>query len=354
LQATNEHNLLFPKRWVYHSLFWIAYYLFAVLICLFIHHIYDPRFYWQLASLIPLDMALVYWYLFLLRRFLLNRRRIALYLPLLACGIGVIALMNISLHRLYTYQGSSFFAGHDSYNVQAFASQMLNSFYLLGLATAAKFGKDWMLQKRQLQEIEKTQVATELAFLRAQIQPHFFFNTLNNLYSLTLQKSDQAPEVVLKLSSLMSYMLYESAAPLVPLEKEVATLENYLSLEQLRFGGRLSLCFEKKGAAANVHIPPLLLLAFVENSFKHGMSQITGEGRINMLLEVQPDELTFHIDNPIVENRLRKKSAGEPGTQGIGLHNVTRRLDLLYGPRYRLDLRETATTFYVTLKLPLP
>jgi two-component system, LytTR family, sensor kinase len=354
LQATNEHNLLFPKRWVYHSLFWIAYYLFAVLISIFIHHIYDPRFYLELASLVPLDMAVVYWYLYLLRQYLRARRRITLYLLLLGCGLGVVALLNISLHRLYTSWGSSFFAGHDSYNGQAFASQILNSFYLLGLATAAKFGKDWLLQKQQLQEIEKTQIATELAFLRAQIQPHFFFNTLNNLYSLTLQKSDLAPEVVLKLSSLMSYMLYESATPLVPLEKEIATLDNYLSLEQLRFGGRLSLCFEKKGATAGVHLPPLLLLAFVENSFKHGMAQITGEGRINMRLEVQSDELTFRIDNPIVRGQPRKKSAGERETQGIGLKNVIRRLDLLYGSRYGLDLRETATTFYVTLKLPLP
>jgi LytS/YehU family sensor histidine kinase len=299
-------------------------------------------------------MAVVYWYLYLLRQYLRARRRITLYLLLLGCGLGVVALLNISLHRLYTSWGSSFFAGHDSYNGQAFASQILNSFYLLGLATAAKFGKDWLLQKQQLQEIEKTQIATELAFLRAQIQPHFFFNTLNNLYSLTLQKSDLAPEVVLKLSSLMSYMLYESATPLVPLEKEIATLDNYLSLEQLRFGGRLSLCFEKKGATAGVHLPPLLLLAFVENSFKHGMAQITGEGRINMRLEVQSDELTFRIDNPIVRGQPRKKSAGERETQGIGLKNVIRRLDLLYGSRYGLDLRETATTFYVTLKLPLP
>jgi LytS/YehU family sensor histidine kinase len=203
-----------------------------------------------------------------------------------------------------------------------------------------------MLQKQQLQEIEKNQVATELAFLRSQIQPHFFFNTLNNLYSLTLQKSDLAPEVVLKLSSLMSYMLYESGASQIPLQKEIGNLENYIGLEQLRFGTRLSLSFEKKGPMESVRIPPLLLLAFVENSFKHGISQIAGEGHIHLLLQIDPGELIFHIDNPIGNGRPQN-------TPGIGLKNAIRRLDLLYGPRYRLDLQEIENTFHVTLKIPL-
>lgn len=361
LPATNDHNRLFPKPWVYHSLFWIAYYIFAALISFSIHHIDDPRFYWQLLTLVPPDMALVYLHLYLLRRFLLPRRNIALYIVLILIGISVIALVNISMHGFYARLGSPYYASSGTYTTQNFAAQVLNSIYLLGLATAAKFCKDWMLQKQQLQEIEKTQVATELAFLRSQIQPHFFFNTLNNLYSLTLQKSDLAPEVVLKLSSLMSYMLYESGAPLVPLEKEIATLENYLSLEQLRFGNRLTVCFEKKGFMDHVHLPPLLLLAFVENSFKHGMSQITGEGRIGILLEVQPHELVFHIDNPLVDGRPRKNANVRPDgpaatgdLEGIGLKNTIRRLDLLYGPRYHLDVREAEHAFHVTLKIPLP
>lgn len=346
MTATDSPTTLLPKPWVYHSLFWLAYYIFAALISLTIHHIRDPRFYWQLLTLVPPDMALVYFHLFLLRRFLLKGRNIPLYIFFIVIGMSANALVNISLHRLYGRLGSVYFAGSGVYSSQNFAGHILNSIYLLGLATAAKFAKDWMLQKQQLREIEKTQIATELAFLRSQIQPHFFFNTLNNLYSLTLQKSDLAPEVVLKLSSLMSYMLYESGAPLVPLQKEIGNLENYIGLEQLRFGNRLSLSFEKKGSMEAVHIPPLLLLAFVENSFKHGISQIAGEGHIHLLLQVQPDELLFHIENPIGQDR-----PGEP--QGIGLKNTIRRLDLLYGPRYQLDLYKEENTFRVTLKIPL-
>ena len=120
-----------------------------------------------------------------------------------------------------------------------------------------------------------------------------------------------------------------------------------MALEHLRFGGRLSLSFEKKGAMESVCIPPLLLMVFVENSFKHGMSQIAGQGCIHLLLKVDPGELTFHIDNPVGNGQPQEKA-------GIGLKNAIRRLDLLYGSTYRLDLREAEHTFYVTLKIPLP
>ena len=349
MRAKNNHSQLLPRPWVYHSLFWLAYYIFAALISLSIHHIVDPRFYWQLLTLVPPDMALVYLHLFLLRRFLLNKRKLTLYIVLILAGIGVIAFVNISVHGFYGRLGSPFYAASGTYTTQNFAAQILNCIYLLGLATAAKFTKDWMLQKQQLQEIAKMQVATELDFLRSQIQPHFFFNTLNNLYSLTLQKSDRAPEVVLKLSSVMSYMLYESGTPLVPLEKEISNLENYMALEQLRFGDRLCLSFEKEGDLGPIRIPPLLLLVFVENSFKHGMSQIAGRGCIHLLLQVRDGELTFHIENPTGNGQVA--SGASPG---IGLKNAIRRLDLLYGSSYRLDLHEAANTFHVTLKIPLP
>lgn len=347
LRPSNNHNPLLPKPWVYHSLIWIAYYIFAALISLSIHRIYNLRFYWQLLTLVPPDIILVYTYLFLLRRFLRAPKHIVYYLLVLCTLISCFALLNISLHRMYTQLGSPFFGASGQYNTQNFAAQVINNIYLLGLATAFKFGNSWMVQKQLLQEKEKQQIATELAFLRSQLQPHFFFNTLNNLYSLTLQKSDRAPEVVLKLSALMSYMLYESGAALVPLEKEVSNLENYLSLEQLRFGDRLSLSFNAT-PCEDIRIPPLILLAFVENSFKHGMSRLAGHEHIGILLRTDPHGLLFRIDNPIPPNR----PAGED-KNGIGLKNVIRRLDLLYGSRYRLDIAEKENRFHVTLKLPL-
>jgi two-component system LytT family sensor kinase len=348
LPNSNTHKLL-AKPWVYHSLFWIAYYIFAALISLSIHRIYDPHFYWQLLTLVPPDMLLVYANFYLLTRLGLVRKQWGLYIITLLACLVLLSALNIFLHRLYARAGSPIFAYSSDFNGPNFATRILNGIYLLGLATAFKFLKDWIVQRQQLQEIEKQRVETELAFLKSQVNPHFFFNTLNNLYSLTLQKSDLAPEVVLKLSGLMSYMLYDSGAALVPLDKEVSILENYIALEELRFGSRLRLHFEKADLANRpAQIPPLILLTLVENSFKHGMSRIIGEGRIDLSLLVNDSELQFQIDNPVCSDGQATQEKN-----GIGLRNVIRRLDLLYGARYHLDLSETDNRFHVTLKLPL-
>jgi two-component system, LytTR family, sensor kinase len=339
-----------------HLVFWLCYYVFGALISLSIHRIYDPRFYAELFTLLPPDMLLVYFNLYILAPVFLLKRKYPIYFLTLLLAMSAISALNIWLHHLYTLAGSSFFAANSTITIPNMAVQLLNCIYLVGLTTGLKFYRDWTEQQRQLREKEKQQIALELSFLKAQVHPHFFFNTLNNLYSLTLQKSDLAPEVVLKLSSLMSYMLYESGAPYMPLDKEIANLENYIALERLRFGNRLTLSFEKEGLSQNhIQIPPLILLTFVENSFKHGMSQTVGEGRIDISLKADQNDLFFRVDNS-VGDLVAPHTGGfsnPSSANGLGLHNVTRRLDLLYGSRYRLDKTETANHFHITLKIPL-
>jgi two-component system LytT family sensor kinase len=349
---------------VYHALFWLCYYVFGALISLSIHHIYDPRFYAELLSLLPPDMLMVYINLYLLVPAFLMKKNYPLYFLTVLLNMSAISTINIGLHHLYTVSGSPFFAGNSDLTVANVASQLFNSIYLVGLTTGLKFFKDSMEQRQRIQQHERQQIALELSFLKAQVHPHFFFNTLNNLYSLTLQRSELAPEVVLKLSSLMSYMLYESSAPYVPLEKEIANLEDYIALEQLRFGNRLSLSFEKEVPPDDpIHIPPLILLTFVENSFKHGISQTIGEGRIDISIKADRNNLEFRIDNSIGEPirlaappaiaPLANGSPNSPAANGLGLKNVIRRLDLLYGSGYRLEKSETAAHFHITLKIPL-
>jgi sensor histidine kinase YesM len=331
---------------IYHALFWLCYYLFAALISLSVHQIYDPRFYAELLSLLPPDMLLVYVNLYILVPVFLLNKKLPLYFLTVLLTMCATSMVNIGLHHLYTIHGSPFFAGNSNLTIPDLATQLINCIYLVGLTTGLKFFKDSTEQRQRIREQEKQQIALELNFLKAQVHPHFFFNTLNNLYSLTLQKSDLAPEVVLKLSSLMSYMLYESGSPYVPLDKEIANLENYIALERLRFGKRLSLSFEKEANPADaVRIPPLILLTFVENSFKHGISQTIGEGRIDISIKTGPHDLFFQIDNSIGEPR--------PPGNGLGLANAIRRLDLLYGHNYRLETGETAANYHVTLKIPL-
>lgn len=342
------HAGLLQKRGLYHLLFWLSYFAFAVLISLSIHQIYDKRFYWELASLLPPDIVMVYLNIYVLIPFLLFKRKFWLYFLFLAGSILLKSALDIGLHRYYALSGTEAYSGVKDFNVRNFAIQAMNAIYLLGLTMGLKYVKDRMLQKELLQEKEKQHTEMELSLLKSQLQPHTFFNTLNNLYSLTIQKSDLAPEVVLKLADLMSYMLYESGTPTVALEKEILHLENYIAIEKLRFGQRLTVLFEKEGPTEKVEIPPLLLFAFVENSFKHGLQQIIGAGRIEIGLKVDGEHLYFRISNPVGAMMT------EPGNgHGIGLSNVTRRLDLLYGAAYVLDLVQQESIFRVHLKIPL-
>jgi hypothetical protein len=344
--AGKGYSGLFRRRALYHFLFWLCYFSTAALIVLNVRPIRHWTFFLQLLSLLPPDMLQVYLNIYIL-------------IPYFSALLGSVLLQSalfIWLKRYYTLSGETAFAYVMDLTPVNFAIQSLNIFSLLGLTTGIKFLKDWMLQEQRWREKEKQHIETELNFLKSQIHPHFFFNTLNNLYSLTIRKSDQAPEVVLKLSDLMSYMLYESSAATVPLEKEIVNLENYMALEKLRFGQRLTLCFDIKGDTSPVRIPPLVLLAFVENGFKHGLKGQMGPVRIDLRLEVQKEWLSFEVRNPAGESEEKgpedKKSEDrEPG--GIGLRNVSRRLEILYGSQYDLRLERTATIFSVHLKIPL-
>ena len=188
----------------------------------------------------------------------------------------------------------------------------------------------------------------ELQLLRAQIHPHFLFNTLNNLYALTLKQSDQAPLVVERLTGLLHFVLEQGTAPLVPLPDEVTLLRNYVALEQLRYGERLTLEFRAEGIAPAARIAPLLLLPLVENAFKHGAAEQVGAARISIALAVADGWFTCVVENT-------KHAGPVPGAvAGIGLRNVRQRLELLYPQRHRLQVRAEDDTFAVCLALRLP
>lgn len=318
-------------------LFWAAYFGAATVIALSNRPIHSWTFFLQLLTLLPPDMLQVYLNIYILIPRLLFSKRYALYFSSLLISVSLHSALFIWLHRYYTHHGETGFNYVKDFTIGNFLIQELNIFSLIGLTTGIKFLKDWMRQERQWQEKEKQHIQTELNFLRSQIHPHFFFNTLNNLYSLTVRKSDQAPEVVLKLSELMSYMLYESGTPTVALDKEITNLENYIALEKLRFGQRLTVCFEKMGDTGFLQIPPLLLITFVENSFKHGLKDKTGPVRIDISLRVENRALFFNVCNPSgPDGPLPGMHDNEPG--GIGLKNVRRRLDILYEGKYDLQL----------------
>lgn len=218
------------------------------------------------------------------------------------------------------------------------------------LATLIKFFKHWYKYQQATQNLIKDKLRAELKFLRAQVHPHFLFNTLNNLYALALKKSDKAPEVVLKLSDLLNYMLYECNTDEVPLTKEMDLIKNYIALEKLRYGERLDVSLSIKGDVSGKVISPLLLLPFIENSFKHGVSGETEEAWVSIDLHLKDHLLTLKVDNS--KSSLPTKDERNY-REGIGLQNVKRRLELLYEGDYELKILDTEESYLVVLKLEL-
>ncbi|WP_276479801.1 sensor histidine kinase [Paraflavitalea pollutisoli] len=194
------------------------------------------------------------------------------------------------------------------------------------------------LHQKNLMLINKQ---TELSFLRSQVNPHFLFNSLNNIYSLVYHKSDQSLTAIAKLSDLLRYMLYDSNE-LVPLQKELDYIHKYMELQQLRFDYTLPATLELSGNPGKASIPPLLLIPFVENAFKHG--DVRKGSTIRMRLHVDDQVIRFGISNHI---GVQQKDAGG----GIGLENVRRRLELLYPDHHKLEVRQTTNIFEVELEI---
>ncbi|SDL58955.1 sensor histidine kinase [Siphonobacter aquaeclarae] len=216
-----------------------------------------------------------------------------------------------------------------------------------GFLAAIVIMKNLFRQQELTASIQQEKLSAELQLLKSQIHPHFLFNTLNNLYSLTLKSSPESPQVVLKLSSLLRYILYECNAPTVLLEKEVAFLKDYVELEQLRYGRRLDVSQTFSGNFGDCFIAPLLLVPFVENAFKHGTSQQLDQAWISLDLAVEEKTLNFRLIN----SHDPTYAAQSPG--GIGLVNVRKRLDLLYPGAYELKMIREEETFLVAMTLRL-
>ncbi|QDK79983.1 hypothetical protein EXU85_15740 [Spirosoma sp. KCTC 42546] len=227
---------------------------------------------------------------------------------------------------------------------------VLSSFYMLctsGLLIAFHMIRYGFRQQQLNQQLVIVNQAVELKSLKDQINPHFLFNTLNNLYGLTGSNPDKAGEVVLRLSQLMQYMLYEGSLTKVPLFKEIEYLQNYLALERIRYGKGLQLAFQISGPTEKLMIAPLLLLPFVENAFKHGLSRQLGDAWLQIQLNVTHTQLTFKVENS------KPELAGPATSPGIGLPNVAKRLQLIYPDRHRLRQLNGVGSFLSTLTIGL-
>lgn len=281
---------------------------------------------------------------YFLPRYLMNKRYGAYFAAVFFSLVGYVLIQSFYDYFLYGFVVGPMY---DSNLLESISYNFFSALWYLGLMLALKLSLDWYGQQLLIQRITVEKLNAEVDFLRAQVNPHFLFNILNNLYALTLKKSELAPDVVLKLSSMMEYMLYDSNDDKVMLDKELNYLNAYMELERLRFNGGSTISLNIDHTPASQKIAPLLLLPLVENAFKHGLSKQTDGGWLKVNVGVSGSTLTAVVEN------AKPAITSTTGKGGIGLSNLRKRLELLYPDAHRLQIEESAQTYKVTLLIEL-
>lgn len=343
------------KMTMYHILFWVGYFSFNSIRW---GHYFGDYVYSIKSNLVefPIHIILVYFNLYWLVPRLLPRKKYTGYVVLLLMATLVMSLVKIVLtYGLVTTNiwPESAIEETDLFGLSYIVTVFIGELYIVGLTAGIKLTIDHIRERDAQRELEKNSLETELAYLKSQIQPHFFFNTLNSLYALTLDKSELAPSTILKLSSMMSFVIYRAKADEVTLMETVTHMKNYIELEKIRFGHKLHVDFAISGQLDDKKIPPLILSPFVENSIKHGGLSPEGTLDISIMLEVDEKKLYFQIENLLKDYQDSLELKRLNGDGGIGLKNTERRLKLLYKENYQLDIRQDSDKFKVKLVLSL-
>ncbi|PHN04317.1 sensor histidine kinase [Flavilitoribacter nigricans] len=283
----------------------------------------------------------------LLPRLLHRKRRILFLLTSLASVYITYVLYTAYRHFYFDPKYPDIYKGFDFYDrildANFFFTEISWFLFPVAILTALKYYRD----QREVMSLREQKRITELKLLKNQLNPHFLFNTLNNLYVLALKKSDKTPELIAKLSAILDYMLYHCDDRYVALTSEIRLMNNYIDLEKIRYGDRVIVDFDYKIEKA-IEIAPLILLTFLENAYKHGVKEEVGQARIQMKLRAGREEIFFEICNSKPASR---QNGANGQTASIGLRNIKKQLDFLYPQRNWLEVEDRADFYAVTLKL---
>ena len=298
---------------------------------------------------LPVKMLLTYYTMALIKKAFLHKEPVAV----LVFKIVAALIAGVFAHRAagVIFIAPSLFPGtsvqySELFSVPLGLISLMDLGYVAGIAAALKLFRMAVAKGIREKELVKDKLETELKFLKNQINPHFLFNTLNNIYSLSRKKSDQAPEVVMKLSKLLRFMLYESGKESIAITEEIKILKDYVELEKIRYNERLAINFEVEVDNAQQPITPLILLPFIENAFKHGVNSTTGRSEISIDLRVKEGRLDFSVSN------TTDKDGNTAIEEKIGLTNVRRQLELMYSD-YSLDIGHRSGSFNILLAINL-
>jgi hypothetical protein len=340
-----------PLRISRHLLFWLTWFLFlfstwgGLILHVEISKAIDHDLLSALIRMLPQIPFCYFIIYFLFPRFFLQRRFITGGILLIA-SFAVFYYLQTPLKNVFTWEPGF---SHPSIG---FAWLMLTHrtgpLTCCAVMASIKFLKIWYVKQEENISLKRENALAELQLLKAQVHPHFLFNTLNNIYSFTLAKSPIAADLLEKLSGILRYMLDEGNKESVLIKKEVDLVLDYISLERVRYGNRLDISVDIDENYNNKAIAPLLMIPFIENSFKHGSSKMLKDPKVKLSITVKGNDLIFFICN-------NKPTHGvlANGKSGVGLMNVKKRLDLLYPDRHELKIQSTEDTFSVSMTINL-
>ena len=341
-----------------HVLFWLAYtIIYGILNTSFaapsdLAYSLPIRFLRLWASeilVLPIKIITTYGFLYILiPRYFLKKE----YLKIIAWSLlAMIPLVFFYRAIIYYVSYPLLYNEYPSYELisgKRFLYSFLDILPAVAIASTFKLLRVRLSAQKREQELIQEKLQSELRFLKAQTNPHFLFNTLNNIYALARKQSKQTAPVVLKLSEILRYMLYECTEASVSIQKEIAIIKDYIELEQLRYNDRLSVSFKENIDNPNQQIAPLILLPLVENAFKHGTSETRFETFVHIELKLEKSVLFFQVQNP------KEESANIVFEKGIGLQNTQRQLELIYPNKHQLTIDNNTNLFSVNLKINLP
>jgi LytS/YehU family sensor histidine kinase len=340
--ATWMDYIFTRQRWVIHIFFWL--FVLALYVIFFgrKNNNYLQTFFF-VGLLMPVTIFTTYFLnYYLVPNYLMKERYGyfaayfvyaligSLFLEMMISALTFIVMAELNIHDMSPASIDLFFL---------LASLLMVVFFAMGI----KMLLHWKQSKEDYQKLMRDKIETELRFLKVQLNPHFLFNTLNNLYYLTTEKSNRAPQAILQLSEILDYVLHQGKAMLVPLESELKQVDNYIALELLRYEDRIQIDKTIEGDINEMQIGPMMLITLVENSFKHGVMKTAGKAWIKMSVDCSPHATTIQISN-----------SGRPAKQatGIGLSNLRSQLDHLYPEKYSLQIdSDRADQFSVRLVL---
>jgi len=306
----------------------------------------SPHFIWRNTMFFFLLVSFFYFNTYYLFRRLFLPGKLFYYLVTILCCIVFISVAHVILSSIIDKYVPSEFHHPDLFHRLFFP--VFPSLFVFAISAAIKISNEWFKAEKEKKEMENEKLNSELAFLKSQVNPHFLFNILNNICSLARKKSDETENAIIQLSRIMRYMLYDSKDEKVSLEKEVEYLQNYIDLQRLRISDSVNITFTIEGKIEGKMVEPMLLIPFVENAFKHGVSYLE-DSNIDIQLMIDNNELHFRVEN----NMIKKNDDLIQQESGIGLKNVLRRLDLLYPGTHKIDIEENLKKYIVNLDISL-